>query len=155
MESDHPSGALLNGSAFSASWPPELDTGVPALDEQHRLLDRILSSLIQTLQVQAFPRDLGARIEQLLCLVDEHFATEEAVLETCAYPHLGPHRAEHEVLVERMRGLQRFYAESDAPPLVEMVQQAREMLRTHVREVDQDYAAYLSQALGFKPLPTP
>jgi len=136
-----------------AFWPTELDTGVAVLDEQHRLLDRILCSLYQTLQGNASARDLAARVDQLLCLVDEHFATEEAVLETCAYPHLGPHRAEHEGLVERMRELQRFYAEPGAPPLVEMVKQARAMLLAHVREVDGDYAEYLRLNLGFRPLP--
>jgi hemerythrin len=139
--------------AFPASWPPELDTGVPVLDEQHHLLDRMLVSLYQTLQ-SGTPRDLAARFEQLQCLMEEHFATEEAVMETCAYPHLGPHRAEHEVQVERIRELLHRFTEPGAPPLYEMVRLAREWLMIHVRDVDQDYAEHLRQALGFKAFPT-
>jgi hemerythrin-like metal-binding protein len=141
-------------AALPAAWPGELDTGVSVLDEQHRLIDRVLVSLHQTLQVWDVPRDLVDRIDQLQCLVEEHFATEEAVMETCAYPHLGPHRAEHEALVERLRELQIRYSRPDAPPLVELVQLVREMLLAHVRYVDLDYAEYLRQAIGFRPIPS-
>lgn len=113
----------------------------------------MLVSLYQTLQSSA-PRDLAARFEQLQCLIEEHFATEEAVMETCAYPHLGPHRAEHQVQVERIRELQRRFSEPGSPPLTEMIRQARELLMIHVRDVDQDYAEHLRQALGFKALPS-
>lgn len=137
----------------AASWPVELDLGIPILDEQHHLLDRVLLSLCQTLQANAAPRDLAARIEQLQCLVTEHFATEEAVMETCGYPHLGPHRAEHEVVVERLRELQRVHSEPNGPPLAGMIRQAREMLLSHVRDVDMDYAEHLRviQVLGVHP----
>lgn len=146
------SGAGEGRTTLPAAWPGELDTGVSVLDEQHRLIDRVLVSLEQTLLAKEAPRDLGARIEQLQCLVEEHFATEEAVMETCAYPHLGPHRAEHGVLVERLRELHGRYIRPDAPPLLELVHLAREMLLAHVRFVDLDYAAYLREALGFRPL---
>jgi len=157
VESDQGSGTCSTSQGgqgnFPAFWPADLDTGIPVLDEQHRLLDRVLLSLCQTLQCNSLPRDVGARIDQLQCLLEEHFATEEAVMETCGYPHLGPHRAEHEVIVDRLRELQHRYAEPESPPLGEMVRSAREMLLVHVREVDLDYAEHLRQALGFKPLP--
>ncbi len=141
------------GAPFlSPVWPPELDTGVSVLDEQHHLLNRALLSLHQTLLSQT-PRDLAARIDHLQSLALEHFATEEAVMEACGYPHLGPHRAEHEVLVERLREMQRRYAEPGAPPLAEMILLARELLLAHVREVDRDYAEHLREALGYRPLP--
>lgn len=140
-------GVSLVGStgseSLAVSWPAELDTGVPILDEQHRLLDRVLLSLCQTLQVNATPRDLAARIEQLQCLVMEHFETEEAIMEAGGYPHLGPHRAEHEVVVERLRELYRVHSEPNGPPLLGMIHQAREMLLSHVRTVDLDYAEHL------------
>ncbi len=153
QDSDVASGGSQAPGTLSASWPAELDTGVPVLDEQHRLLDRVLLSLHQTLQGKVPPRDLAARIDQLLCLVEEHFATEEAVMDTCAYLHLGPHRAEHEALVERMHELMLIYSQPDAPALGALVERIRDMLRIHVRDVDLDYAEHLRQALGFKPLP--
>jgi len=137
---------------FQASWPTELETGVPILDEQHRLLDRVLLSLHQSLKGTQPPRDLGARVDQLQCLAQEHFATEEAVMETCAYPHLQPHRAEHGVFVERLHEMLRLYSRPEAPTLVELVERIREMLLIHVRDVDLDYADYLRESLGFKPL---
>jgi len=79
----------------------------------------------------------------LQCLVTEHFETEEAVMETGCYPHLGPHRAEHEAVVERLRELQRVHSEPNGPPLAGMIRQAREMLLSHVRDVDMDYAEHL------------
>jgi len=157
VDSDLGSGASSPGprgkESFPVSWPVELDTGVPVLDEQHRLLDRVLLSLHQTLLAGGPLRDLSARIDQLQCLMEEHFATEEAVMETCAYPHLGPHRAEHEVIVERLRDLQRIFTGPGAPPLVEMVLRVRQMLLIHVRDVDQDYAEFLREALGYRSLP--
>lgn len=134
-------------------WPDDLATGVTVLDDQHRLLDRVLQSLLQTLEGRAQGRDVAARLEQLQCLAEEHFATEEALMEVYGYPHLAPHRAEHEALVEHLRGRLQAFLAPEAPPLQLLILEVRRTFHQHVRQVDQDYAAYLREALGFKPVP--
>lgn len=134
------------------SWSDDLNTGVTVLDDQHRLLDRVLQSLLQTLESRSQTRDVAARLEQLQSLAEEHFATEEALMEVYGYPHLGPHRAEHEALVEHLRGQLQAFLAPEAPPLELLILEVRRIFHQHVRQVDQDYATYLRDTLGYKPL---
>lgn len=125
-------------------WPEDLLTGVPVLDDQHRQIHRTLISLLQTLDSgSAAPGDLASRVEQLQDGIQEHFATEEALLSISGYALLHLHEAEHAAQVERMRELQRTFSRPGAPPLRELVLRLLDMLLDHVRTVDMDYAPHL------------
>jgi len=132
--------------------PEDLRVGVPTLDRQHLELDRLLRELEAGLQGGAASLELADRIQVLQALAEEHYETEEAVMAAYAYPHLGPHHAEHEALLERIHSeFQVFLAPN--PPLIQgFIQDIRQVFHQHVRRVDQDYATYLRDHVGYRPL---
>lgn len=135
------------------SWPDDLLVGVPTLDQQHWELNCLLWELETAFQLNATAHDMADRIQVLQALAEEHWETEEAVMAAYGYPHLEPHRAEHEALLERIHGQMQIFLAPDAPPLQRFILEIRQAFHQHVRQVDQDYAAYLRDTLGYKPLP--
>lgn len=124
------------------AFPETLLTGLPLLDDQHRQIHRMLVGLCQTVEGGQGRADLGERIRQIEAQVSEHFQTEEALMETAGYPHLGPHRADHAAQVERVQGLVQRFGAPEAPPLGELVEAVHGMLTEHIRMVDLDFARW-------------
>lgn len=133
--------------------PEDLQVGVPTLDRQHRQLDCLLWELETALRMEAAAPDLAEQIQMLQALAEEHYETEEAVMAAYGYPHLEPHRAEHEALLERIHSQLHLFLSPEGPPLQTLIAEVRRAFHKHVREVDQEYAAYLRETLGFKALP--
>jgi hemerythrin len=120
--------------------------GDPELDAQHLRILQALERLDESLRGPFPLATLGARLKQLEDYVLEHFRDEEARLELAGYPLLLPHRAEHEVLVERCRGLIDQFSSPDSPPLATLAEMFATIFLAHIREVDTDYAAFLEEA---------
>ena len=133
----------LNPSAFSREGLRP--TGDPDLDAQHLRILQALQRLEESL-CGPFPlATLGARLAQLEDMVLEHFRDEEARLEAAGYPLLVPHRAEHEVLVERCHQIMGTYTGPDSPPLASMPEAFVAIFQQHIQDVDADYAAWLER----------
>jgi hemerythrin len=96
-----------------------------------------------------FPLEtLGARLQQLEDHILEHFRDEEILMERTQYPLLLPHRAEHEVMVERCRQVVGQFASPDSPPLSDLSEAFIALFLRHIREVDMDYATFIERAQG-------
>ena len=93
--------------------PPAMEAscriGVDEMDSQHVRIFHALQRLQESLE-GPFPLEtLGARLKLLEALVLEHFRDEEHLMECRGYPHVLPHRAEHELLIEKCHILLRDY----------------------------------------------
>ncbi|MDR3673573.1 MAG: hemerythrin domain-containing protein [Holophaga sp.] len=120
--------------------------GDPDLDAQHLRMFHALERLDESLRGPFPLATLGARLKQLEDYVLDHFRDEEARLELIQYPLLLPHRAEHEVLVERCRGLIDQFSSPDSPPLTSLPEIFATIFLAHIRDVDKAYAGFLEEA---------
>jgi hemerythrin len=121
-------------------------TGDPDLDGQHLRILQALQRLDESLR-GPFPLvTLAARLKQLDEFVLEHFRDEETRLEQAGYPLLAPHRAEHEVLVERCHRVLDQFSSPDSRPLTSLPEALISMFLLHIAEVDMDYAPFLESA---------
>jgi hemerythrin-like metal-binding protein len=128
--------------------PPSVEAvchiGVDEMDSQHVRIFYALQRLQESLE-GPFPLEtLGARLKQLETMTLEHFRDEELLMERRGYPHLLPHRAEHEVLIERCHTLLSDYSSPESPPLVHLPGQLQAVFISHIQGVDMDYARYLA-----------
>jgi hemerythrin-like metal-binding protein len=72
-------------------WGPELETGIPELDTQHKRIVFLVNHMYETRQ----SKDLEAVGDVITEMVDyalSHFAFEEALMEDAQYRFLGPHK---------------------------------------------------------------
>lgn len=88
-------------------WKDEMSVGVPALDEQHK----VLIGLIDMLDEKERTGDAVSHvISELERYVEEHFRDEEELMASADYPELEPHKAEHRSFVDWLESVRVAYA---------------------------------------------
>jgi len=128
------------------AWGRVPDLGIPQLDQQHRRIMQALVRLDECLH-RTYPKSaLEDRIHQLRILTTDHFRDEEELMAQAGYPHLGPHRAEHEVLLIRCHEMLEFFGSPGAPPSRRLAETLAEVFMNHIENVDREYAEYMAQA---------
>ena len=141
-----PSHALDSGMAF---WRPDLATGIPAIDEQHRgLLARI-----EELEAAARAGDV-TRAEDMLAYLEsyaaEHFATEERVMWEFGYPELNEHWSLHLAFAMELalRKEEHEANPSQAALLVDLGRWMDRWLHEHVLQADAQMARFVRARAG-------
>ncbi|MFZ4623438.1 MAG: diguanylate cyclase domain-containing protein [Rhodoferax sp.] len=101
-------------SIVRLTWKAVFACGHPDIDREHQELFRLSNVLLGKLATQAEePGEFDAAFDALLAHVVEHFAHEEAILQTYAYEHLQEHVQMHQALVAQALKL-RHPANQDA-----------------------------------------
>lgn len=82
--------------------------GVEPIDTEHRRLFEILATVHDALLSNDFSAGpiISKAIAELLEYTNQHFASEEAIMESAGYPALAEHRALHRDLVARLREIE-------------------------------------------------
>ena len=118
-------------------WVPELDTGIPEIDTQHkRILDYI--NKLHDLRDSPDRAALGDVIGETVDYTLSHFAFEESVIESAGYMFAGPHKKVHELFTRKVAEMQtRFEAGEDVA--VELHGMLSRWLFNHIRNEDHGY----------------
>jgi hemerythrin len=135
-----PLGRLADEPALEG-WDQGPALGIPVLDRQHRRLIRLCEALREAVAGHD-ESALGDLIERLGALTQEHFATEEKLMEIGYYPFLEEHRRSHRRLTERLLGFQRRHLEGAAIGH-ELLRELRLFLTTHIRHEDPLFVPYV------------
>lgn len=125
-----------------ARWRLELETGLVAIDQQHRELFEALARLIGDLEAGA-PR--GQQDEGLAFVVRhliKHCQTEETLMKEAGFPGRIAHANQHQEGVLRVREIQ-YRGMKGQPIGLEAVASLEAWLDQHIREFDLAYVSYL------------
>ena len=145
-----PAGAPLPAHDVSlAFWRPDLFTGIPAIDRQHReLLGRI-----GALEAAARLGDV-TRAEELLAYLEryaaEHFATEEQVMWEFGYPDRDTHWSLHLAFAMELakRKLEHQANRARTSLLVDLGRWMDRWLNEHVHGADTEMARFIRCRTG-------
>lgn len=142
IAAETPPGAGAGNITVMMNWTPDLCTGVPKLDEQHK---EIFEWLAELQSATADERTLFGVyvITRLKHYMREHFATEEALMKAAGYPGLVQHMAKHAEFRAKLEELQlKSIAEDISEDTVSFL---TEWLTHHIVETDMAYVPYLDQ----------
>jgi hemerythrin len=123
-------------------WTPNLSTGVPALDEQHKAIFQWLAELESATADQRTLFGVYV-ITRLKHYMREHFAAEEAMMKAAGYPDLVPHQAEHAEFRARLEELQLKSIGEDIS--ADTVSFLNHWLTNHITHTDMAYVPYLKR----------
>jgi len=135
--------------ASLAFWRPDLFTGIPAIDRQHREL----LSRIGALEAAARSGDVG-RAEELLAYLEryaaEHFATEEHVMWEFGYPDRDTHWSLHLAFAMELakRKLEHQANRARTSLLVDLGRWMDRWLNEHVHGADTEMARFIRCRTG-------
>ena len=118
-------------------WLPELDTGIPEVDTQHRRIVDYINTLAELRQ--SHDREgLAEVIAEMVDYTMSHFAFEEALIENAGYMFAGPHKKVHEIFTRKVAEMQsRFIAGDDVAG--ELHSMLSRWLFNHIRNEDHGY----------------
>jgi len=122
------------------AWNPSLQTGLEAVEEEHRVLFARLIAIAGQLRAQASLALLQDSLAQFLGALREHFVSEERDLEQITAPSADAHRAEHAMALQRVRWL------ANAEPRQAVGLVARycfDWFEQHARSFDRELAQHL------------
>jgi len=97
------------------TWTSAMSVGVPELDEDHRVLIRIINQLAESETDDDHAGILRQCLYSLLRYAEFHFAREEKVMIACDFPALTHHKEEHRAFTSHMQDLANALDDTELP----------------------------------------
>jgi hemerythrin len=126
---------------------PLLLTGDDHLDAQHRELFRRIGELLEASRARRSRDEVGRLLDFLGDYVVHHFADEEALMASAAYPGLEAQRAEHQRFVKDFAALYEEYKGDGPGPLfvIRVENRVTAWLREHIYRTDRALGEWLRE----------
>jgi hemerythrin len=131
---------------ITMQWTPKMSVGVAELDDDHKVLIRIINQLSASLDDEARRRAVRQSLIALKRYAQYHFGREESVMAASGYPTLGAHREEHHDFVNRIQALaDEFEATEDGSAELgkSLLDFLINWLQHHILIVDMSYRPYV------------
>ncbi len=87
---------------MAIAWTTELELGVAAIDEQHRMLVDMINELIDRIERGEHKQGFLDAIQGMKAYAEYHFAEEEALMERSGYSSRVEHIREHRLFADRV-----------------------------------------------------
>jgi hemerythrin len=125
-------------------WSPALSVNVKQFDDQHKKLVNMVNDLHDAMKIGKGNEVLGKILDGLISYTASHFADEERLMTTHAYPGFSAHKVEHEKLVKQVLELQQKFR-SGQPILTNNVMTfLKDWLVKHIQGDDKKYGIYFN-----------
>ena len=104
---------------------------------------QLLDSLSHALQEVDGPSPANYILDQFIEFSDMHFLSEQLVMRLHGYPGYEPHLEEHTRLMKKVREIRSSVNSGEAKIGIQLVQQLREWLLTHIAIEDVAFGEFL------------
>jgi len=131
---------------MSITFTPDLETGMPNIDEQHKELFKRINDVVKCGAASAEKAETEKTLVFLGDYIVEHFTDEEILQRDSGYPKYDWHRGQHEGYIAEFRKLQREY-EKNGPSLdfaMHLNKSVIEWIIRHIRSADKELGAYVN-----------
>ncbi len=127
------------------AWGNKYNIGVPLIDNQHKNLLKLINKLLNTIQEQGTPKDVGISIKYLQQFVIVHFGTEERLMQRNKYAGLNSHKKQHEIFIKKLNALSKEYENFGASKELK-IKLTRELwwwFKNHILDTDLKLGGFL------------
>ncbi len=123
-------------------WEDNLSTGVPEMDEEHKLLINMLNSVYEMLRKGEREKACNYFISTLMEYVETHLTHEEEFMERIGYPELERHKKAHEIFKREISKLCDPVKEGDPHEFATALSMCWGWLFSHIQKTDRKYGEY-------------
>jgi hemerythrin-like metal-binding protein len=132
---------------MATKWRSEFDTGIQAIDADHRKLVDLLNQVQDAVETGGAQATLQKVVRELVDYVTQHFDREEKMLEACNYPKLESHIDLHLDFAGRVRSLLGHdFASADKAEAQELMTFLSGWLIDHILQEDRKYIPWAKKA---------
>jgi methyl-accepting chemotaxis protein/hemerythrin len=140
-------GATLEGSIAHLKvpepffpWKDSLSLGIDVIDEQHKVLVRLLNHLHDLIASSSPVEAIDAILVQLADYTKFHFGDEEKFMQSMSYPELPGHQEIHRKFIAEISGLVDSRRRGEAIDGKTLLAHLRSWLTDHIMGTDRKYA---------------
>lgn len=127
-------------------WTPDLDTGIPVIDSQHKRIVKYINQLSEA-EATGDREEVGDILDLLVDYTLSHFSFEEALMEESGYRFINAHKRVHHLFVRRISNYsERFQAGEDIAE--ELLATLKTWLVNHIKNDDDDYAEIVLEKMA-------
>lgn len=124
-------------------WSDSLSVGVPRMDDQHRVLLRLINRVADLGASGASGSAIRTILGQLVEYTRFHFADEEKLMETHGFPGLAGHHEIHERFVAEAVEMVRRLGDGESFDAGELLRVLRDWLVRHIQGTDKVYGEHV------------
>ncbi len=125
-------------------WDEKYSVNIPEIDKQHQSLFKMINQLQDSIQQKKTKEALTEILKKLIEYTDNHFKTEERLMQEKHYPQYEQHLEEHNKLRDEVIQYFERYQSGKAVLSLSLVQFLKEWILNHVLKSDMRYKPYLS-----------
>lgn len=141
------------------TWNPAWDTGIEAIDGQHRNLLAQFEGLIAAIHENHLNDQIPGLLTFLSDYVEFHFTTEEGYMQAAQFPGLPGHKARHDELRDRVVQLIESQGRDPVDVTEGLITFLTDLLVGHIDDHDRSMARFLHRSkapgTGIAPSHTP
>ena len=126
-------------------WDEKMDIGHAVIDAQHRGLVALINDIAEASARGAGYGELGPLIRAFCDYSQEHFRTEQELIDSANYPQYFQHVGEHEDCTARALDFYREYINRRDVPVENFLAYVSTWFRDHTLGVDQTLRGYLQK----------
>jgi hemerythrin len=125
-------------------WKPILSVNIKEIDNQHQRLINLINTLHEAMSKGKGRDVVGQILSELLDYTRVHFAYEEKLLNTHAYPGYVKHKAEHDTLTRQVVELHQQYQSGQMVMTLQVMNFLKTWLSNHIQGTDKGYSLFLN-----------
>lgn len=129
-------------------WKEVYETGIVALDNEHRVLIREINRLYEAVRDKHGDEVLKDILVVLEKYTVDHFQHEEKLMAEYHYPGLKEHQRIHQELITEIQWFKQRAASGTEELARELLTFLREWVLDHIVKVDKEYGSYLESRGG-------
>ncbi len=125
-------------------WTPAMSTGVDDMDDQHKVLFRLINELHASLKSGSDDKVLADILQELTDYTDKHFHEEEVMLDSIGYPKLHQQQKLHKQFVDKLNELIAGQKSGKMMVGLDALQFLKKWLTVHIQKIDHEYGPYVN-----------
>lgn len=143
IHAPHSTAPEATGGKFNMDWSDRFALGIDLIDQQHKVLFRLIDQLAQAIQHETSEAELQAVFAKLHEYTLTHFATEERLMAQYAYPADKNHHESHRTLEHSLEQLVERAKSGEPLVSLQTMNFLRLWLYNHIDGTDRQFADFL------------
>jgi hemerythrin-like metal-binding protein len=139
----HSTAPESTGGQFNMDWSDRFALGIELIDQQHKVLFRLIDQLARAIQDETSEAELQTIFAELHDYTRTHFATEERLMAQYAYPADQDHHASHRALEHTLEQLVERAKSGEPLVSIQTMNFLRLWLYNHIDGTDRQFADFL------------
>jgi hemerythrin len=126
-------------------WKNEYGIGIEAVDHEHRQLIELINRMHEAFADGEAKQTVSAFFGDLLREISAHFALEEKIMHDEGYSRIGPHKEDHERLLDELREIMDAFDRSDEIDSFELALRLDAWFMRHFQTHDAEFHGALGE----------